>query len=216
MDDDKIIIYHGSNKIIKRPEFGKGDKNNDYGQGFYCTKNKGLAGEWAVLWTEQDGYINEYFFDYTGLNVLYLNQMPIENWIAVLVSNRRGDYEEEYQRRIRFFIDKFSLDISKYDVIEGWRADDAFFRYVENFFALALSVEKIKEALKFGDLGNQICLKTERAFEVIQYKTNYPASSLRFLKPAQERDMNAKRQYRIMGDKTIGTLLVDLIGRENL
>ena len=104
-----MIIYHGSEQIVKKPEFGKGEINNDYGQGFYCTKNKGLAGEWAVLWTEQDGSINEYSFDYKGLKVLYLNQMPIENWIAVLVSNRRGDYEEEYQRRIRFFINKKSV-----------------------------------------------------------------------------------------------------------
>jgi len=216
MIDEKIILYHGSEHIIKIPEFGKGEINNDYGRGFYCTKNKGLAGEWAVLWSEQDGYINEYSFDYTGLKVLYLNQMPVENWIAVLVANRRGDYEEEYQRRIKFFVDKFGLDISEYDVIEGWRADDAFFRYVENFFALALSVEKIKEALKFGDLGNQICLKSKRAFEVIKFRTHYPAPASRFLKPAEERDANAKRQYRVMGDKTIGTLLVDLVGRENL
>ena len=216
MADEKIIIYHGSENIIKKPEFGKGEINNDYGQGFYCTKNKGLAGEWAVLWTEQDGYINEYCFDYAGLKVLYLNQMRVENWIGVLVTNRRGNYEEEYQRRIQNFIDKFGLDISEYDVIEGWRADDAFFRYVQNFFALALSVEKIQEALKFGELGNQICLKSEKAFEAIKFTAHYPAPVSKFLKSAKDRDANARRQYRDMPDKMSGTLLVDIVGRENL
>jgi hypothetical protein len=124
------------------PEFGKGEINNDYGQGFYCTKNKGLVGEWAVLWTEKDGYINEYSFDYSGLNVLYLNQMPIENWVAVLASNRRGNYEEGYQKRINIFLDKYLIDISKYDIIEGWRADDAFFSYIGDFLQSIFLLKK--------------------------------------------------------------------------
>ena len=96
--ENKITIYHGSEKILKEPEFGKGEINNDYGQGFYCTKNKGLAGEWAVLWTGQDGYINEYSFDYTGLNVLYLNQMPVENWISVLITAANHHFKWWYER----------------------------------------------------------------------------------------------------------------------
>jgi len=215
IDENKVILYHGSDKILKVPEFGKGEINNDYGQGFYCTKNKGLAGEWAVLWTEKNGYINEYSFDYSGLNVLYLNQMPIENWIAILIANRRGDYEEEYQKRIDLFINKFGLDISSYDVIEGWRADDAFFTYIEDFFAMALSIENLREALKFGDLGNQVCLKSKKAFDIINFTTHYPAPASRFLKPAQDRDTSAKRQYRMMKDKDVGTLLINLTGGWN-
>jgi hypothetical protein len=214
--ENKVItIYHGSNKILKVPEFGKGEINNDYGQGFYCTKNKGLAGEWAVLWTGQDGYINEYSLDYTNLKVLYLNQMPVENWIAVLVANRRGDYEEEYQGRINLFIDKFGIDISVYDIIEGWRADDAFFTYVEDFFAMALSVEKLQEALKFGDLGNQVCLKSKDAFDAIKFTASYPAAASRFYKSAQDRDTSAKRQYYRMKNKDAGTLLINLTGGWN-
>ncbi|MCL2313124.1 MAG: DUF3990 domain-containing protein, partial [Firmicutes bacterium] len=117
--ENKITLYHGSEKILKVPEFGKGEINNDYGQGFYCTKNKGLAGEWAVLWTEKDGYINEYSFDCSGLKVLYLNQMPVEHWIAILIANRRGNYEKGYQKRMNVFLDKYLIDISPYDVIEG-------------------------------------------------------------------------------------------------
>ncbi|MDY6104878.1 MAG: DUF3990 domain-containing protein, partial [Acetatifactor sp.] len=29
-----MLLYHGSQFIIEKPEFGKGKKNNDYGQGF--------------------------------------------------------------------------------------------------------------------------------------------------------------------------------------
>ena len=33
-----ITLYHGSVNIIKKPEFGRGNRHNDYGLGFYCSK----------------------------------------------------------------------------------------------------------------------------------------------------------------------------------
>jgi hypothetical protein len=81
-------IYHGSNKIITEPEFGKGRPYNDYGLGFYLSDNRDIAGEWAVIQTERDGYINEYTLDYTGLQVLNLDKEPLTAWIAVLVLHR--------------------------------------------------------------------------------------------------------------------------------
>ena len=37
--DNTIILYHGSNKIIKKPVYGAGKRYNDYGSGFYCTQD---------------------------------------------------------------------------------------------------------------------------------------------------------------------------------
>lgn len=216
MADKKTILYHGSEKILQTPEFGKGEINNDYGQGFYCTKNKGLAGEWAVLWTGKNGYINEYSFDYTDLKVLRLNQMPIENWIAVLLNNRKVVNIRVFKTRIDVFLQKYLIDISDYDVIEGWRADDAFFSYITDFISNTLSVENLKLALKFGDLGNQVCLKSQKAFDIIKFVANYPASASRFLKSAQDRDKNAKQKYNSMTRRAVGTLIEDIVGRENL
>lgn len=41
--DKLITIYHGSENIIAKPEYGKGRLNNDFGQGFYCTASEALA-----------------------------------------------------------------------------------------------------------------------------------------------------------------------------
>ena len=41
----KKILYHGSEFLIEKPEFGKGARHNDYGRGFYCTENIELARE---------------------------------------------------------------------------------------------------------------------------------------------------------------------------
>jgi len=52
-------LYHGSEFIIKKPEFLEGNIHNDYGIGFYCTTNKELAKEWASKRSGK-GYINKY------------------------------------------------------------------------------------------------------------------------------------------------------------
>ncbi len=41
-------LYHGSEKIIEESIYGKGEKYNDYGLGFYCTDSIDMAKEWGV------------------------------------------------------------------------------------------------------------------------------------------------------------------------
>ena len=53
----KKILYHGSEFLIEKPEFGKGARHNDYGRGFYCTENIELAREWACA-KQKNGYVN--------------------------------------------------------------------------------------------------------------------------------------------------------------
>ncbi len=52
-----ITLYHGSERIIEMPEFGKGKEHNDFGFGFYCTENAELAKEWAVS-SMRNGFAN--------------------------------------------------------------------------------------------------------------------------------------------------------------
>ena len=61
---DKLTIYHGSSKIIERPDFGTGNPHNDYSLGFYCTESMELAKEWASS-TETDGFANQYQINLT-------------------------------------------------------------------------------------------------------------------------------------------------------
>lgn len=207
-----ITLYHGSQYIIRVPEYGKGNVNNDYGLGFYTTKNKGMAGEWAVFNTARDGVINEYLFEADGLKILNLDKLPIENWIATLMRYREGEYDEEIYDRIEVFVRKYSINIDEYDVVEGYRADDSFFSYVRDFAIGILSKEKLIEAMHFGDLGLQICIKSPNAFKNIKFIRNYPAPSSRFYSLAETRDQNARLQYRQLKNKGQGTTIFNLIG----
>ena len=83
------ILYHGSKEIIERPTLKGGKETNDYGYGFYCTKELELAKEWACP-DNNDGYANEYLLDLSNLVVLDLTDKKynILNWIALLLQYR--------------------------------------------------------------------------------------------------------------------------------
>jgi len=210
-----IVIYHGSPNIIEKPEWGKGRPYNDYGIGYYLTKNKSLASEWAVFTTGQNGYVNEYTLNYANLNVLKLDELSVEVWIAVLMDNRRGNYKKALRNRADKFISKFGINTETYDIIEGYRADDAFFSYVRDFSLGLLSLEGLKVAMNFGDLGQQVCLKSRKAFSQINFVKATLVYSDEFYLKAKERDDYARRQYNEMENPEKGTTIFDLIGRDS-
>ena len=62
-------------------------------------------------------------------------------------------------------MEKYNIDISEYDLIIGYRADDSYFRFAEDFLNNSISVEKLERAMYLGKLREQIVLKSEKAFE---------------------------------------------------
>lgn len=193
-----VRLYHGSEVIVERPEFGKGARHNDYGKGFYCTENPELAREWACA-KQKNGYVNIYDLDMTGLSVLNLNdpQYNILNWLAILADNRtywqNGSISEDAKDYIKTH---FLLDISGYDVIIGYRADDSYFSFAQDFVAGVISLEKLSEAMRLGKLGEQIVLKSPKAFEQIKFVGCENVDSDIYYTRKMERERDARREYR--------------------
>ena len=123
----RIKLYHGSDKIVERPELGKGSAKNDYGQGFYCTMHYELACEWASKNEAVNGYANEYELDLSGLKVLDLSDPAynILNWITLLIQNRTFTSTAPISKQAQaYLIENFSIDVSEYDVIKGYQEVD--------------------------------------------------------------------------------------------
>ena len=78
-----MILYHGSDVIVEKPLYGFGKKNNDYGQGFYCSPDIELAREWACK-SLKGGILNVYRFETDGMNILRLDERNVLEWMAVL------------------------------------------------------------------------------------------------------------------------------------
>ena len=166
-----MIIYHGSEFIIKNPDLKSGKKHNDYGQGFYCTENIDLAKEWACK-NDKDGFVNVYTLDISDLKVLRLNseQHNILNWIALLLKNRVFHLDSEVAVRARkYLIEHFAIDTSAHDVIIGYRADDSYFSFARAFVSNQISLAQLSYAMQLGELGIQYVLKSEKAFEALRY-----------------------------------------------
>ncbi len=164
-----MVIYHGSENKIEKPEFRGSRPRNDYGYGFYCTEYPDVAREWSVG-DDHDGYINSYEFSMEGLRVLDLNGEPILSWLYVLLDNRVFSTDTPLASEAKRYIQReFGLDYEKYDVITGYRADDSYFSYAQDFINNGITVDQLKTAMHLGDLGDQIVLKSRKAFKQIEF-----------------------------------------------
>ena len=67
----KIELLHGSDHVIEKPDFQLGKINNDYGRGFYCTKELLMAMECACK-QNTDGFVNKYSLEQGSLKILNL------------------------------------------------------------------------------------------------------------------------------------------------
>ena len=191
-------LYHGSENIIEKPVYGKDARYNDYGKGFYCTENIELAKEWACA-KQKNGYANIYDLDLSELNVLNLNSgsYNILNWLAILADNRtywqNGSIAEPAKNYIK---ENFLPDISTYDVIIGYRADDSYFSFAQDYVSGVISLQKLAQAMRLGKLGEQIVLKSPKAFAQIQFAGYENADAEEYYIKKNEREREARRQYR--------------------
>lgn len=195
---EKIIIYHGSKDIIKKPLFGLGKLYNDYGQGFYCTENLELAKEWASTF-DFNGYANKYELDLNGLSVLDLSdsKYTILNWIAILLENRIVNLSTPIQYEARDYIIKHFLpDYKKYDVIYGYRADDSCFMFARAFISNEISLSQLGYAMKLGKLGYQYCIKSNKAFNKLKFIDSVEVDNNEYKAKKIERDNEARTRYQ--------------------
>lgn len=196
-----MILYHGSENIVRAPQYGYGSAANDYGLGFYCTEDLGLAKEWACL-RGRDGYANQYSLDTHGLLIVNLNgpTYNILNWIAVLTQNRRFEVEGMVSSdAIKYLQKNFLPDLSDADIVTGYRADDSYFSFARAFVSNALSVQKLEQAMRLGNLGEQIVLKSRKAFKQITFTEAIPVDRQTYFRKANQRDKEARQAYRKRG-----------------
>lgn len=193
-----MIIYHGSEKIIEKPIYGKGNLRNDYGRGFYCTESEELAKEWACS-NNKNGFANKYELDTENLDILYLNSdnYNILNWLAILTKNRTY-WENSTISEVakKYIAENFMVNTEGYDVIIGYRADDSYFSFARDFVSGTISYSQLSEAMKLGELGEQVVLISKKAFENIKFIANSPADVQVYYTRKKERDRLARKKYR--------------------
>lgn len=190
---NEIMLYHGSKYEVVSPEFGKGNPENDYGLGFYCTRELNLAKEWSVT-ANESGIVNKYSIDISGLKILNLQDLGVIDWLVILMNHRVVNfYNIVSETRRKRFLDKYKekYNLEEYDIIIGYRADDSYFSFVRDFIDERIYVEDLKELLLAGNLGLQYVLKSKKAFDRLKFIESENVDK-EYFKYRKNRDTNAR------------------------
>jgi hypothetical protein len=165
-----MLLYHGSNTVISKPDLGMSKKYLDFGMGFYLTSNKNQAVEFskkvvrrALKRREGAGIatINEYEFETESAKRMLrvkIFDMPDEEWLDYVVSNRQGVGNAD-----------------DYDVVIGPVANDDVFEVIEYYEDGMFTKEAAINALKIKKLFTQFTMKTEAALNMLKFTEYWQA-----------------------------------------
>ena len=194
-----MTVYHGNKTENLTPKFGSGNPDNDYGKGFYATPSMELAKEWAwgTYTSGKKGYVHTFEMNAQSLRILNLTELDSIHWIAELVYNRKLNIQDKevVQDNIRILLDRYKLDTSGYDIIIGYRANDSYFAYAEAFVSGTIYKDTLEKALRTGELGIQVFLKSEKAFQSLK-KTAVEEVPEKYRGYFVKRDKSARDTYR--------------------
>lgn len=212
-------LFHGSKLKIESPLCKGSKEHNDYGPGFYLTSDLSSAKEWACR-NNSIGYVNEYVFDISNMNILDLtdkSRYSVLNWVAILLHHRELTtcFKKQFASRLQFLEDNYYIDINKYDVVIGYRADDAYFRFPVEFVIGNLTVEQLNESFELGNLGIQICLTSSKSISNIHYLKSYLAEE-EFIDRYYLNVTNATKRFDDLNKDANGTTIVDIIRNKKI
>ena len=97
-------------------------------------------------------------------------------------------------------------------MIRGYRADDSYFSFAAAFLNNALTLEQLNRAMRFGDLGEQIAVRSRLAFEQLEFICAEPVVREIYYPQKANRDQMARQLFR--KEKTNvcqGTYMIDLM-----
>jgi len=152
-----MILYHGSNMIVDKPQLIEQNRYLDFGYGFYTTTNKAQAENFAQKVVCRRGgkpVINIYEIDdNTNINLNIRRFFsPNEEWLDFVSSHRNGTYEGE-----------------QYDLIIGAVANDDVYRTLQVYSSGLLTKEQAIEALKIKKLFDQYVFATDKSLLQLRF-----------------------------------------------
>ena len=112
-----------------------------------------------------------------------------------------------------YILRNFSLDYRSKDLIIGYRADDSYFAFAQDFLNGTISYTQLGQAMKLGELGIQYAIKSREAFSRLKFIFSESVSSSIWYERRMNRDLMARRQYfdgiarRKKGDLYITSIL---------
>jgi len=164
-------VYHGSYVEIEEIDLSKSVPNKDFGKGFYVTKFRKHAEDWAKVIGKKhktEGFVTEYIYynvEFTErlCNIKYFNSYN-EEWLDFVVENRNP-----FGKR------------HNYDIVEGPVADDKVQNKIGNYLKGMISKADFLEELKWHEDTHQICFCTTKSLLTLQRADQKQVSLLSYI-----------------------------------
>ena len=156
-----MILYHGSNVMVERPQLVKQTRFLDFGCGFYTTENKAQAVSFAekVYRRRKEGspIVSVYEIDeqaaFAACSLLRFDS-PSGEWLDFVYENRMGRYQG-----------------IAYELIYGAVANDDVYETFNLFTAGALDRADTLKRLRVKMLYNQLVFTSEKALSFLKFKS---------------------------------------------
>ena len=154
-----MILYHGSQQIVRQPVIRSGQYTKDFSTGFYCT----LLKEQAVRWAHRKSSVLE------GAKPI----LNIYDMADIPVSLSTKSFADDLEEWINFVCEcrDGSMEYTKYDIIMGKVANDKVFRVVDMYHSGIWDMPRALEEIKAYPTYDQIAFITQKAIDaVLKYK----------------------------------------------
>ena len=136
------------------------------------------------------------------------------------------DFEVPYHTDIMERFDGIDLDSARKVAGNGFyylmgdiaRLHSAVISYARDFISGIISYEQLCKAIMLGNLGEQICLKSKKAFELIRFTGYQKVDYNEWYPKKMSRDIYARNGYKAMGKENYrkGELYITKIIDEEL
>ena len=148
-----MIVYHGSNIVVEKPDVIHSFRPLDFGKGFYVTSVREQAERWArrkaALLGTGKAVLNIYRFDENTEGFLTKTfDKDLVEWIDFVCDCR--DQEKKYL---------------EYDLISGKVANDKVFRVVDMYHTGIWDKDRALKEIKAYPSYDQIAFITQRAID---------------------------------------------------
>ncbi len=157
-----IILYHGSNQIIKVPDLAHSKPFKDFGSGFYLSANKQQAWDMAFQKVSQTregkAEVTEFLFDETLMTASDLKVLTFpdysEDWALFVLKNR----------------DRFAPHpVHDNDIVYGPIADDGVTYQLRRYEGGVISLARLVEELRYAKgITFQYFFGTDRALQQLK------------------------------------------------
>ena len=156
-----MILFHGSDRVVMKPDVLHSRKEVDFGAGFYTTPIEEQARNWCRKFIRRgkNGVVSVYNLDETAFDIYCTKRFESysEEWLDFISQCRTGN------------------DLCDYDIVIGGVANDRVFDTVELYFDNLISRLEAIGRLAMEEPNLQICFRRQEVLDrYLKFERSFP------------------------------------------